>query len=133
MDATIADASSYLQMLSTQIPEHIPASDGLSVTWSVAIDSDIAESLLTAADNGASGIAGAASSHEGGQPYDFIALATHGRTGLARWAIGSVTERVLQATRLPLLIVRGPADAMAESPFADPLLGEEIEGWPGAE
>ena len=35
---------------------------------------------------------------------DVIAMATHG--GLQRWAMGSVTERVLQGTKLPLLIVR---------------------------
>jgi len=37
---------------------------------------------------------------------DVIAMATHGRGGLQRWAMGSVTERVLQGTKLPLLIVR---------------------------
>jgi hypothetical protein len=35
-----------------------------------------------------------------------IALATHGRGGIKRWMMGSVTERILGATRLPLLIVR---------------------------
>lgn len=37
---------------------------------------------------------------------DFIAMATHGRTGVARWALGSVTERVLRHTTLPMLVVR---------------------------
>jgi nucleotide-binding universal stress UspA family protein len=36
-------------------------------------------------------------------------MATHGYSGLQRWAVGSITERVLHATRLPLLIVR-PTD-----------------------
>ncbi|HVE38808.1 MAG TPA: universal stress protein [Planctomycetota bacterium] len=35
-----------------------------------------------------------------------IAMSTHGRTGLSRWALGSVTERVLQASRVPVLAVR---------------------------
>jgi len=35
-----------------------------------------------------------------------IAMATHGYSGLRRWALGSITERVLHATRLPLLVVR---------------------------
>jgi nucleotide-binding universal stress UspA family protein len=37
---------------------------------------------------------------------DLIAMATHGREGLQRWAMGSVTERVLHATKYPVLIVR---------------------------
>ena len=36
---------------------------------------------------------------------DMIAITTHGRGGLPRLALGSVTERVLGATRLPLLVV----------------------------
>jgi hypothetical protein len=32
--------------------------------------------------------------------YDLIAMATHGRGGLQRWFIGSITERMLGATAL---------------------------------
>ncbi len=35
-----------------------------------------------------------------------IAMATHGRTGLNRWLLGSVAEKVLRATANPLLLVR---------------------------
>lgn len=35
-----------------------------------------------------------------------IALTTHGRSGLRRWALGSVAERILQATTLPVFLVR---------------------------
>jgi nucleotide-binding universal stress UspA family protein len=37
---------------------------------------------------------------------DLIAMCTHGRTGLARWTLGSVADRVLRARSLPLLLVR---------------------------
>lgn len=37
---------------------------------------------------------------------DLIALATHGRSGLSRWMLGSVAERVLRHASVPLLIVR---------------------------
>jgi nucleotide-binding universal stress UspA family protein len=37
---------------------------------------------------------------------DLIAMCTHGRTGLARWTLGSVADRVLRAGRVPLLLVR---------------------------
>jgi hypothetical protein len=38
------------------------------------------------------------------QDVDLIVMSTHGRGGLARWWLGSVTEKVLRATR-PILIV----------------------------
>ena len=41
-------------------------------------------------------------------PADLMAMSTHGRTGLGRWAFGSVTERVLRAGTLPVLLVRVP-------------------------
>ena len=37
---------------------------------------------------------------------DLIALTTHGRGGIKRWALGSVTERVLRSAAVPLLVVR---------------------------
>jgi len=40
------------------------------------------------------------------QRAELIAMSTHGRAGLSRWALGSVTEKVLQTARVPMLIVR---------------------------
>jgi nucleotide-binding universal stress UspA family protein len=37
---------------------------------------------------------------------DMIAMCTHGRTGLKRWAMGSVADRVLRAGGIPILLVR---------------------------
>ena len=37
---------------------------------------------------------------------DLIAMSTHGRSGLARWAYGSVADRVLHAAECPVLLVR---------------------------
>lgn len=45
---------------------------------------------------------------------DLIAMTTHGRTGLSRWMLGSVTEKVLRASPVPLLIVR-PAKAKSSA------------------
>lgn len=39
---------------------------------------------------------------------DLIAMATHGRSGLARFLFGSVTENVLRHAPCPMLIVRTP-------------------------
>lgn len=42
---------------------------------------------------------------------DLIVMATHGRSGLSRWALGSVTDQVLQLSHVPVLIVRPPEEA----------------------
>jgi nucleotide-binding universal stress UspA family protein len=38
---------------------------------------------------------------------DMIVVGTHGRTGLARLALGSGAERVMALARCPVLTVRG--------------------------
>jgi nucleotide-binding universal stress UspA family protein len=38
-----------------------------------------------------------------------IAMSTHGRSGVGRWVFGSVAEKVLRGTFLPLLLVRASA------------------------
>ena len=40
-----------------------------------------------------------------------IAMASHGRAGLARWWLGSVTDKVLHLTSHPLLIIRSTQQA----------------------
>ncbi len=81
----------------------------LAVTWSVAVDTDVAGAIIRVAENGedaeGAGVFGGC---------DVIAMATHGRGGIQRWAMGNITERVLNATRLPLLVVR-PPDMMDKS------------------
>ena len=42
-----------------------------------------------------------------------VALSTHGRTGMARWALGSVAEKVLQACPVPVLAVRAAERAVS--------------------
>ena len=69
----------------------------------VALDDDTAGTILHVAEDGedaeGAGVPGRC---------DLIAMATHGHSGFQHWVLGSVTERVLGATRLPLLIVRPP-------------------------
>lgn len=55
--------------------------------------------------------------HEGGKPHDVIAeyarendtdlivMGSHGRSGIRRALLGSVTERTLRSTRVPVLVV----------------------------
>jgi len=41
---------------------------------------------------------------------DLVAMSTHGRSGLSRWAFGSVTDRVLRGGNRPVLMVRAPRE-----------------------
>ncbi len=42
---------------------------------------------------------------------DIIVIATHGRSGISRWVWGSVTDRLLRASCVPVLMVRAPGCA----------------------
>jgi nucleotide-binding universal stress UspA family protein len=61
------------------------------VTWSVVVKEDVADSIIQMA--------------EIGEGMSLIVLATNGWGGLQHRMAGSVTGRVLEGTRLPLLIV----------------------------
>lgn len=63
--------------------------------------SDVVDALIRVAGMGR---VDAGTSVYGG--CDILALTKHGRGGLQRWAFGSVTERILGATKLPGFIVR---------------------------
>ena len=76
----------------------------LMIIWSVTLVADVADANISLAEHDekgkGSGLAG---------NYDLIAMATHGRSGFQHWILGSITERVLGATKLPILIVRPEA------------------------
>lgn len=106
-------AKRYLTSTTEQLQEGLIApslaSLKIPVTWSVVVDDDAAQGILRLAEKGEDA---EGSSVFGG--CDVIVMATHGRSGLQRWAIGSVAERVLNATKLPILIVR-PTDMIGKS------------------
>ncbi len=39
---------------------------------------------------------------------DLIVLASHGRSGVSRWLMGSVAERVVRTSCVPVMVVRAP-------------------------
>jgi nucleotide-binding universal stress UspA family protein len=43
-----------------------------------------------------------------GTSVDLILMATHGRSGITRWMLGSVAERVMRSSCVPVLMVRAP-------------------------
>jgi len=99
-EEAIEEARAYLSALEQRLREDEFAQFKLSITSSLAIDLDVASTIIGAGEVGENlemvGLSGC----------DAIAMATHGRSGVQRWVMGSMTERVLGATKLPLLIVR---------------------------
>ena len=89
------------------------ASLDLGISCSVVINEDIAETIIRIAEHGeeAEGVS---------IPCDIIAMATHGRTGIDHLALGSITERVVHATQLPVLIVPMPSKVVPQAADARP-------------
>lgn len=109
----VSGAERYLSHISGRLGAAHPDT---RVSWEVDSGGDVAESiaaLLSGAEPTAKlelqRVAGDTSVASANDSYTLLAMATHGRTGLKRWVWGSTTERVLQKTQLPLLLVR-PAD-----------------------
>lgn len=46
--------------------------------------------------------------------YDLVVMSTHGRTGVKRWVLGSVAERLVEASHTPVLLVRTTEQPTAE-------------------
>ena len=60
-----------------------------------------------------------------------ITMATHGRSGLDRWLLGSIAEKVLRGSANPLLLIRARAEAKTEGEMTlksvvVPLDGSEV-------
>jgi nucleotide-binding universal stress UspA family protein len=52
--------------------------------------------------------------HSARNDVDLIAMSTHGRSGLGRWALGSVAEKIVRRSVKPVLLVRAKARAEGE-------------------
>jgi nucleotide-binding universal stress UspA family protein len=53
---------------------------------------------------------------QAGRPGTLITMATHGRSGLRRWLLGSVAEKVIQTAANPLLLVRASDETKTAPP-----------------
>ena len=103
-DQAKQEAHAYLDGLMARLDETELAELNIEATTSVESDPDVAEAIIKQAEGSETG------------SYDLIAMATHGRGGIDHFVMGSVTERVLHTTKLPLLVVR-PSKTRT-SPFA---------------
>jgi nucleotide-binding universal stress UspA family protein len=110
------EAETYVQAMAERLRETTFAAFKLNITWSAVINSDVAGTIIKQAEQ-----------TESSDGYDVIAIATHGRGGLKRLVMGSVTEQLLGATRLPLLIVR-PQPAQYKPTTSEPAVEEIAKG-----
>jgi nucleotide-binding universal stress UspA family protein len=99
-DEAQQSAKKYIAGVTEQLQQKLKNLN-LSITWSLLRDRDIAGAIVDLTEHG-EGI----TKVEQIYGCDLIAMSTHGRGGLERLIMGSVTERVLHATKLPMLIVR---------------------------
>ena len=90
MDAMRNEANNYLNDAKRRL-DNI----GLSVSVSVR-DGAPAQEIVEAAEK---------------EPDTIIAMTTHGRSGMARWVMGSVADKALHTTDCPFLLIKAREDA----------------------
>ena len=95
----------------------------LSLTASVVPGTDVAHAIIQTSESPE-------------QSYALLAMSTHGRSGWERWVIGSITERVLHGTTLPLLIIRPEriekvTEIAKEQASTVTIATHEEQGWVG--
>jgi nucleotide-binding universal stress UspA family protein len=80
------DAIKYLE----EVGENL-RNKGATVTFKVSVGESPAEEVIKAEEE---------------YNVDLVAMSTHGRAGISRWAFGSVTDKILRGGRVPVLMVR---------------------------
>ncbi len=99
-DEALESAKKYITGVTEQLQQRLK-DENLTITWSLLRDKDVAGVIVDLAEHGDN-----KSPTDQSHRCDLIAMSTHGRGGLERLMMGSVTERVLHGTKLPMLIVR---------------------------
>jgi nucleotide-binding universal stress UspA family protein len=98
-EVTLLRIRTYLEQVAEGLQTTMKKDSKLSITSSVELEKDVSSALVHLAEHGERGTRGIGS-------CDLIVISTHGRGGLERWVMGSVTDRILTNTKLPMLIVR---------------------------
>jgi nucleotide-binding universal stress UspA family protein len=80
-------AETYLQKVEKQLK-----AEGLEIS-SAVLEGEIAETLIHYATENS---------------VDLIVMTTHGRSGISRWLLGSVADRMVSHSCVPVLMVRAP-------------------------
>ncbi len=62
------------------------------------------------------------------EPSTLVAMTTHGRSGVGRWLLGSVTDKVLHASNNPLLVIRPKEPASSPATAAITTIIAPLDG-----
>ena len=129
-------AAAYLRVIANRLRRSSLVQAPSSISWSVVCHLDVAEALTWVAEQGedAQCVRSWAAVRDIPVPFercDLLALTTHGRRGLERWTLGSVTERLLHWGQRALLIVPPPGPATEAVPTAGEITEAELHTWLG--
>lgn len=102
------EARQYLSAAAAHLRESLEEASLSTNRIAIICDDDIAAGILRVAGTGE-----IREAVDGVERVDMIAMAIHGYGGIERWAMGSITERVLNACKLPMLVVR-PAEMIEQ-------------------
>lgn len=80
-----AEAMIYLEKIQRDMKE-----EGITAR-SVALDGDVAAEIIAYAEQ---------------EGFDLVTMATHGRSGIDRFVMGSIAEKVVRGTIKPVLLIR---------------------------
>lgn len=80
-----AEAMMYLEKIQRDLKEQ-----GVTAR-TVALDGDVAAQIITYAER---------------EGFDLVAMATHGRSGIDRFVMGSIADKVVRHTIKPVLLIR---------------------------
>ncbi|MBI2166452.1 MAG: universal stress protein [Chloroflexi bacterium] len=89
LDTEVSQSKAYLERVSQQLK-----AKGLSVRWEVLRGSAASQIIKFAQEKGG----------------DLIAISSHGRSGLSRMFFGSVADKVLRQSGLPVLVISPKGD-----------------------
>jgi nucleotide-binding universal stress UspA family protein len=87
------EAQDYLDETAGQL-----RAQGVKKIATAAVDGPAAETIITLARE---------------KPNSLVVMCTHGRSGVRRWVLGSVTERVARHANAPVLVIRAPSAQVA--------------------
>jgi nucleotide-binding universal stress UspA family protein len=90
--AAVAAAEEYLKKTADKL-----IAQGVAATW-VVLRGIVSEAILDYAKT---------------NEIDLVIMSTHGRSGVARWAMGSVADRVARQATVPVMLVSPPGCRIA--------------------
>lgn len=109
----------YVETLPEVVAERKAAANAEAMIYLEKVQRNLKElGVVTHCDTIGNDVADAIIAYAEEKGFDLITMATHGRSGLDRFIMGSVAEKVVRGTLKPVLLIR-----------ALPLVASQV-GWP---